>query len=124
MGLYSDLMASAVTTFLFMFGFESPTEHIWNERHGTDDEFSWAIWISAESSDAALAWGRQIAEEFVRQLFERAGVAPRSWRADVFAHWISDDVSVLERAHAEASIPTVAAGQMPDFSWALTHWTR
>ena len=69
-----------------MFGFESPTEHLWNERHGTDDESSWAVWIFAVSADAALAWGQQIAEEFVRQLFEQAGVAPRSWTTDGFAH--------------------------------------
>src|SRR5215813_6864278 len=104
---YSERMASAGTGFLFMFGFETPGEHARNEANGWDDESSWAVWISANSSDAALAWGRQIAEEFVRQLFEQAGVPPRSWMADGFAHWISDDASELERARAEASIPTV-----------------
>ena len=117
-------MTGSAPTFLFTFGFESPAEHVWNERNGTDEESSWAVWISAASSDVALTWGRQMAEEFVRQLFERAGVAPRSWMTDGFAHWISEDESELERARLEASIPTVADGQMPDLSWALDHWSR
>lgn len=117
-------MPNPESAFLFMFGFESPTEHLWNERNGTDDESSWAVWISAASSDAALAWGQQIAEEFVRQLFEQAGVAPRSWTTDGFAHWISDDKSQLDAARLERSIPTVAIGEMPDLSWALNHWSR
>jgi hypothetical protein len=121
---YSERMASAEPTFLFMFGFESPAEHIRNEANGWDDESSWAVWISAVSSDAALNWGRQIAEEFVRQLYVRAGVAPRSWIADDFAHWISTDESEIQRAKLADSIPTVRDGQIPDLTWALGYWSR
>ncbi|MBC7770146.1 MAG: hypothetical protein H7124_15285 [Phycisphaerales bacterium] len=120
---YSERMASTEPTFLFMFGFESPGEHVRNERNGWDDESSWAVWIAAASSDAALTWGRQIAEDFVRQLFVRAGVAPRSWMTDDFAHWISAEESELQRARLEDSIPTVADGQMPDLSSALDYWS-
>jgi len=53
---YKKRMASAETTFLFMFGFESPGERVRNERNGWDDESTWAVWISAANSDAALTW--------------------------------------------------------------------
>jgi len=117
-------MASAEQPFLFMFGFESPSEHFSNENNGTDFESSWALWISADNADAALAWGRCVAEEFVCRLFEQAGDGSRSWTEDGFAHWISEDTSEQERARGEASIQTVADGQMPDLSWALKHWGR
>lgn len=117
-------MANAAQPFLFMFGFESPAEHVSNERDGTDFESSWAVWISADDGDAALAWGREIAERFVGLLYERAGMPARSWINDGFAHWVSDDARELESARSQASIPSVPIGQMPDFSWALEHWTR
>ena len=115
---------SAGQPFLFMFGFESPSEHFSNENNRTDFESSWAVWISAKNSEAALTWGRRVAEEFVRRLFEQSGDGPRSWTEGAFAHWISEDPSEQESARNEASIPTVADGQMPDFTWALNHWRK
>src|SRR5262245_51172950 len=115
-------MASAEPPFLFVFGFETPGEHARNNANGWDDESSWAVWISAASPDAALAWGRQIAEEFMRQLSLQSGVAPRSWITDDFAHSISADDSEMLKARTDDTIPTVADGQMPDLSWALDYW--
>ena len=109
---------------MFIFGFESPTEYLSNERDGTDFESSWAVWIGAKNADIALEWGRQIAEEFVDRLFEQAGFPKRSWTDHGFAHWVSTEPAELERARSEASIQKVAAGKMPDFSWALAHWSH
>lgn len=117
-------MIVAAPAFLFLFGFESPVDHVTNISNGTDFESSWGVWIAAENADAALAWGRQVAEEFVRRLFEQSGSTNRSWTQDGFAHWISDEPSKLERASRDATIPIVPDGQLPDFSWALNHWRQ
>lgn len=105
--------------FLFVFGFEGPKERLANERDGTDFESSYALWIAAKSADDALLWGRQVAGELVRRLFERAGVLGVSWADEDFASSISNDPVELERARTEGPIPTIQAGQMPDFSAAL-----
>lgn len=60
---------------LFRFGFEGPEEFRSNSTSGTDFESSFAIWISAPSAGEALDWGREIAEQLVRHIFDAAGIA-------------------------------------------------
>jgi hypothetical protein len=96
--------------FLFSFGFETPAERRSNDSAGTDFESSWSVWIDAESSGAAMEWGRQVAEAFVRELYERAGIETHSWTAGAFAHWIESD------APRDESSPSVVIGEMPDFA--------
>ncbi|MEK6703835.1 MAG: hypothetical protein AABZ53_16370 [Planctomycetota bacterium] len=109
--------------FLFTFGFESPSEHASNKRSGSDFESSWAFWIEAASDTAALRWGCQVAEEFARRLFERAGKAGYSWAKGQFAHGLTDKPADLADARACTDIPAVLDGQMPDFLWALEYWS-
>ena len=78
-----------MTRFLFVFGYESPSERVINNREGTDFESSKAVWVNADSEEAALQKGRDYAEGFVRQQFqqENMSVYP-SWAEENFAHWI------------------------------------
>jgi hypothetical protein len=116
-------MTTAGQPFLFIFGFESPSERLSNKSAGTDFESSWAFWLEAENADAALRWGRQIAEEFVGRLFAQSGASGHSWASGNFAHWICDDPAEMAEARGDTTIPAVRDRQMPDFSWALRHWS-
>jgi hypothetical protein len=100
--------------YLFQFGFETPAEFRTNSAGGWDDESSEAIWINAPSAEAALSWGRSVAEHFVEKLFEVAQVEGYSWLAGDFAHWIAEDESVLEWARTSPKVPEAELGEMPD----------
>ena len=100
--------------YLFQFGFEGPREFKSNAAGGWDDESSEAIWINAPSAEAALAWGRSVAEQFVTRLFEMAGVEGYSWLARDFAYWIADDEAVLDWARTSSEIPVADFGHLPD----------
>lgn len=115
-------MTAAGQPFLFIFGFEGPAEHRTNESAGTDFESSWSFLVEAENADAALSWGRQLAEEFVGRLFEQAGINGYSWASGNFAHWISDDPAEIAGARSDTAILAVRDGELPDFSSGLRHW--
>jgi hypothetical protein len=103
--------------FLFRFGYCTPAQWTANEADGWDDEDAMALWILAESEQAALDWGRELAERFTRQLFERStweGEIP-SWKASRFAHWIEKSEDEL-RAMESFKLRTVRVGDVPDFS--------
>ena len=101
------------TKFLYLFGYESPVEFQSNADAGTDFESSAGVWISGETEEQALHWGRSVAEHFVAWLFERSGNKPYSWADAQFADWIETDRSVV---NAAATFPTVATGELPDFA--------
>ena len=92
--------------FVFQFGYESPVEREVNDRDGTDFESSRWVVINAPDEAAALAWGCEVAERFVRQT---CGV---SWRAGNFAHWVKPLSAIPEAAGR----PAVAVGEYPDFA--------
>jgi hypothetical protein len=58
-------------TFLYIFGFESPRQSRNNTDLGWDDEDSQGVLIDACDEAAALAWGREISERFIKLLFPR-----------------------------------------------------
>jgi hypothetical protein len=85
------LFSETVVKYLFVFGYESPTEWETNAAQGTDFESSNAVWVVASSKEKALAAGRRFAEDWVGRLFRSAGVsAYEGWTAGNFAHWIED----------------------------------
>lgn len=64
--------------FLYLFGYESPVEWQQNSEHGSDFESSDAFWVVADNETEALAWGSEVAEMMVRELFIHCG-----WRGDI-----------------------------------------
>lgn len=62
-------------SFVFQFGYEPPLERAVNERERTDFESSQRFVIEAPDEVAALTWGCEVAEQFVRQ------TCGESWRA-------------------------------------------
>jgi len=79
--------------YLFIFGFETPRQSRNNALRGWDDEDSEAVFIGAPSKDAALDWGRQVAERFITEMFQDSSA---SWGE--FAHWIEADAGTIEKS--------------------------
>lgn len=83
-------------TFLFCFGYESPDEWRSNKAGGTDDESSNAVWIEADSEEAAIKTGLDFAQTWVGGLFEDSGISEfPGWRECNHAYWF--EVEPLKR---------------------------
>jgi hypothetical protein len=104
--------------YLFRFGFCTPAQWAENGRHGWDDESSSCVFVSAQSRDDALAWGREVAEAFVRSLFEGSGwsAAIPSWKTSGFAHWLEESPESEFTPDQLQSVPVVRLGEFPDFA--------
>ena len=95
--------------FVFRFGYETPQQKEANARSGWGDESSQWVVIDAPDEDAAIAWGREVAERFVREL------GGESWQNGEFAYWVEPQ-SACSWAVGR---PPVAIGQFPEFAdWA------
>ena len=105
--------------YLFCFGYCFPEQWIQNELHGWDDEDSIGFFVIAPNREAALAWGREVAEGFVTHLFAESEAwteEPPSWKEAEFAHWIIDEPYPKEYTNSFlATVPVIRIGQMPSF---------
>jgi hypothetical protein len=91
-----------------MFGYNTPDQLRLNEQHGWDDENSATVIIEADSKEAALEWGREVAEAFVRALFDDQRM---SWKAEGYAD------EIRPPSEAELSrIPVIRLGEYPDWT--------
>ena len=98
--------------FLYIFGYETPAQAKANRAYGYDDEDSEAVFIEAESPDAALEWGRQISEHVIRELYS---IDDASWWQSSFAHWIAERPEEQFTPEALSTIPHVRYGEHPTF---------
>lgn len=105
--------------FLFRFGFETPRQSRDNALHDWDDESSLGFWVEAESSEQAMALGRDTAEAFVSHLFASAGDTStqrdESWKSGHFAHWIEEDPEQVFSPRQLDQFPVVRMGAAIDF---------
>jgi len=99
-------------TYLYIFGYNTPEQQSLNEEHGWDDEESAAVLINAASEAQAREWGRQVAEEFLHQLFRDDSV---SWKAWCFADLIESDPEKVYSPEQLARISAVSYGEYPDW---------
>ena len=83
-------------TFLFRFGYEDALEMKCNAGTGSDYESSNGVFIEADSEADALAWGCEIAEQFMKH---EHGAPSISWRALGYAHWIETDPETCSWRH-------------------------
>lgn len=98
--------------FLFAFGYETPSQHLNNRANGWDDEDSEAVFIDCPDPDAALAWGCEVAEVFVRRLWKAYGEPGPSWKEGRFAYWIETSPEAIARARA-SGISCLQVGDHP-----------
>ena len=113
-------------SYLFIFGYEDSVEMKCNDECGTDYESSKGVLIEAVSPEEALAWGREIAEAFMRH--ENDGDPSISWRARDYAHWIEPHPERSSSSHCLSFFQRVKVGGFPDFarmtSRAYVDWLR
>ena len=113
-------------SYLFGFGCEGPIDMECNDGEGTDYESSRGVFIEAASESEALAWGREIAEAFMK--YEHAGNSTISWKALGYAHWIESDPENCAWSHCLSFFPRVKVGELPEFSRMTTRayieWCR
>ncbi|WP_271165578.1 hypothetical protein ACETKC_00305 [Brevundimonas intermedia] len=100
---------------LFRFGFETPNQYRNNAARGFDDEDSVALWIVSSTPAEALQWGETVAQAYVAWLFSSEQTEGYSWRDLGFSNWVEADLTVLEAAKTDNSLPVVRLGEMPDF---------
>ena len=96
--------------YLYIFGYESPEQLAANDNNGWDDENSLSVFVEAESESEALAWGREISENFIKELFQDPS---RSWKSMSYAHEIEKDPASIYSSDEIVSMPVVKVGQLP-----------
>src|SRR5262249_367682 len=94
------------------FGYQTPQQQARASLDEGVEEASEATFIEAESAEQALAWGREISEEFVRRLF---GSRVVDWKSNNFVHWVEAEPQSEYPEDILQSLPVVAYGQHPDF---------
>lgn len=92
----------------FSFGYESPQEFAYNSSHGTDDESSISLYIEAETEAIALEWGQEVAEAYIKWLFEDASI---SWKSMRYSFGIEGQTE-----HISFGDIYVKCGELPDFT--------
>jgi hypothetical protein len=97
-----------MSAYLYCFGYETPSQLNNNSQNGWDDEDSQTLLIEAETEEAALRWGQEISERFIKLLFKDEMI---SWKRLGYANGI-------ERADLDSMHGTllVREGEYPDFS--------
>lgn len=103
--------------YLFVFGYCTPTQLRNNQQHGWDDEDSYAFFVDASSEADALNWGREIADQYVRCLFERSdwnGEKP-AWLQEGYASWIEHEPLKRFSGISLDLLPVIKHSEMPDF---------
>jgi hypothetical protein len=102
--------------YLFRFGYCTPSQWAANEAHGWEDESSSAFLVEADSPEAALAWGAEVAEAFVQALFAADGraVGALSWKEARFAHWLEDSPEDAFPPEHLRKLPVVRVGELPE----------
>jgi hypothetical protein len=98
--------------YLYIFGYQTPDQMSPAAKEEHTEEASEAIFIEAESAEQALAWGREISQEYVRRLF---GSKPVDWKSMDFAHWVEPEPQKEYPKDILESLPVVTYGKYPDF---------
>jgi hypothetical protein len=94
--------------FVFRFGYETQKQSASNTRHGWDDESSEWVVIDALDEATAMAWGCEIAKQFVKD------VIGGNWQIGDFDFWLEP----LSNCPWAVGREIMAIGQMPKFgSW-------
>ncbi len=98
--------------YLYCFGHETPNQIRNNKLFGWDDQDCQLVRIRAGSEDEAMAWGCEIAEQFMKRLFKDDEI---SWKKIKYGHGIESPSECLPAAVSRS--PLVSFGEMPDLDW-------
>lgn len=101
--------------YLFYFGYCTPEQWKANDDFDLDDESSAAFFVMADSTEAALRWGNEVAEFYVAHLFACSvwSTTVPSWKVSQFANWIEDAPESRFSEEQLSTLPLVSYGEMP-----------
>ena len=103
--------------FLVAFEYEEVEQRADNQANGTRYVSSTGAFIEAVDGEAALAWGREIAEAFFSKLH---ATGTPSWAELGYPIWIEEDPGESDWSHCLDFFPKVALGEHPDPSTMTT----
>ena len=104
--------------FIYFFGYESPNDKRVNDYWNSDHESSIVIRISAENEIRAIEWGDEIAEKFIKFLYQDESV---SWKSDEFASGILSELEDYLKENWN-KIPQVKYGEYPNLETFGKHY--
>lgn len=97
---------------LFIFFYETPDQRVDNLVNGFDEEECMGVFIEAETENAALEWGRQVARGHVAALYEAEGCSPGyAWNEKDYANWIETNLAERTSPQKLSRLPTLRLGQ-------------
>jgi ribose 1,5-bisphosphokinase PhnN len=96
--------------FIYSFGYEDPIAREVNQRLNTDYESAIVIRISAENETKAKEWGDEIAEKFIKFLYNDQSF---SWKDHGFGSGIESEIDDYLKEHWD-KIPKVKYGEYPN----------
>lgn len=103
---------------IYEFGFGLCTPAQWKAMrdHGWEEESSWFFHIRAPDEASAERWGKHLAEEFVRHLFENDGWPSEipGWIQSNFAFWTRE--IDRENENVDSEVQPISVGEEPDYS--------
>ena len=95
--------------YLYAFAYQTPQQAA--TQTDCPDESSAALFIEAESPEAALDWGLNVSHRFVSE--QATGL---TWQPEKFAHWIETCTQREYPAEILGRLPIVAVGVYPDWA--------
>lgn len=98
--------------YLYIFCYQTPSQASAAAAGEAQEESSQAVFICATSQEEALAWGLEIAERFVKDLFPDGS---KSWKSGKYAHWIEGSPEEEYPSSVLSDIPVVELGIYPSF---------
>jgi hypothetical protein len=97
--------------YLYIFGYQTPQQVALAATDQHSEESSEALFIEAESPEQALAWGREISDNFVRRLFHDQ---PIDWKSMNYVHWVECEQMEFPATILD-QLQVVAFGHFPNF---------
>jgi hypothetical protein len=111
--LHSDRQAILMPEYLIGVMFHEPDAFaLWNQGSIEDYESTTGIFIEAESTEAALAWGERIGESLLQYLNHDSTL---NWKKLGYFCWVEESPSTCSWKHCLSFFQHVPVGQMPDF---------
>lgn len=102
---------------------EPESYDLWIRGLIEDYESSTALFITADSAEAAIAWGEQVGQALLRQVNHDPTL---DWKSLGYFCWVEQSSSASSWSHCLDFFPHVRAGEWPDLKQmttaAYTRW--
>ncbi|MBI4262486.1 hypothetical protein HY624_03100 [Candidatus Uhrbacteria bacterium] len=93
---------------LYLFSYETPLQRWNNYVHSYDDEDCYAFFVHAETKEAAMFWGQEVADAYLKILYDNQDVTLEDLGYSGFICEDPDDIQ-----HYRGSAPSVRLKEYP-----------